>query len=97
MKHTPGPWKVCDDGINVYAEPDIAITNQDHPCAPDQEEAEANAHLISAAPKMETAIRSMLVNINLALKMGISDAYLSLAIEAGEAALKEATGKEGEK
>ncbi|MBE3138141.1 MAG: hypothetical protein IMZ43_12240 [Thermoplasmata archaeon] len=52
MKHTPGPWKICDDGINVYAEPDIAITNQDHPCAPDQDEAEANARLIASAPEL---------------------------------------------
>ncbi len=49
--------------------------------------------LHKAAPTMEIAIRSMLVNINLALKMGVNNAYLRLAVEAGEAALKAAEGR----
>ncbi len=49
--------------------------------------------LHKAAPTMETAIRSMLVNINLSLKMGVNNAYLRLAVQTGEAALKAAEGR----
>lgn len=58
-KHTPGPWRVCDDGINVYApETDTAITNTEHICAPDHDEAIANATLIAAAPDMLEALEA---------------------------------------
>lgn len=59
-------------------------------------EGKANAHLIAliaAAPTMETAIRSMLVNIGLGLKSG-NENYFRLAIKAGETAISKAEGRE---
>jgi len=62
-KHTPGPWDVCEDDINVYApNSDTAITNQDHICAPDKVEAAANARLIAAAPELLEALRVLLAH-----------------------------------
>lgn len=58
MTHTPGPWEICYDGVNVYApESDTAITNVEHPCAPDGLEQEDNAVLIAAAPDLLEACR----------------------------------------
>ena len=51
--HTPGPWAVCTDFINVYApESNTAITSTEHCCAPSQAEQDANARLIADAPKL---------------------------------------------
>jgi hypothetical protein len=91
--YTKGPWKMEEfqesyikdksaKRIHIFASMfDIASAHGD-----DWDTRKANARLIAAAPTMEIAIRSMLVNINLALKSG-NDGYLRLAIEGGEAAL----------
>ena len=50
---TPGPWKTCDDKINVYAsDSDIAITNVEHICAAEYDTQTANARLIASAPNL---------------------------------------------
>lgn len=59
-QHTPGPWEVCDDEVNVYApESDTAITNTLHPCAPGPDEQAANAALIAAAPYLLEALKEL--------------------------------------
>ncbi len=96
MKYTKGPWKIRQNphsGIVFVANYPIFKECGGH----EQTEIEWNdAYLIAAAPTMDTAIRSMLININLALKSGC-DGYLRLAIEAGESALKKADGREENK
>ncbi len=58
---TKGPWKVCDNEIDVYApETDENITNHNHPCTPTYEENVANAHLIAASPLMYDCCLDML-------------------------------------
>lgn len=53
MEYTPGPWKLTDDRMHVYApETDTAITDDTNFCFPDHAEAEANARLIAAAPEL---------------------------------------------
>lgn len=60
-QHTPGPWAVCDDYINVHApETDIAITDTNSWCAPDHDIQEANAKLIAAAPELLAALERLL-------------------------------------
>ena len=61
MSHTPKPWLICDDEVNVYApETDTAITNAEHINAPDFDEARANAQLIAAAPALLEACEEAL-------------------------------------
>ncbi len=63
--HTPGPWLICDDGINVYAsKTDTAITNVEHPCAADPDVQTANAHLIAASPALLDAAKQALDWLN---------------------------------
>ena len=60
LKITPGPWEVTEDGEGIFArEEDIRIVNQmlGHACSGDNldrtdEELEANARLIAAAPDL---------------------------------------------
>lgn len=88
--HTPAPWKVCEDYINVYApETDTAITNQDHICAPDQDEAEANARLIAAAPCLLEALEKALWMIE--SNEGTSDENDAI-VDACRAAIAKAKG-----
>lgn len=61
MRHTPGPWKICDHGEDT-----IAITDelQDYGIcvvgsAPIKQ-VRANAHLIAAAPEMLAALQKAL-------------------------------------
>lgn len=64
MNHTPGPWQVCDDEINVYApETDTAITNVEHPCAADYDTQRANAKVIAAAPDLLAACQWVVTDI----------------------------------
>ena len=59
-RHTPAPWEVCDDDLNVFApETDTSITNVGHFTAPDSLEGEANARLIAAAPDLLEALRAL--------------------------------------
>ena len=94
MKSTPGPWEISNSrrqigkralngSLNLLADTTNSCFYEDD---------EANARLIAAAPTMDTAIRSMIVNINLAL-INSDNAYLRLAIKAGEQALAKAEGK----
>ena len=59
-KHTPGPWtlnagKVRNRSRSIVA--DVRDTEHDNP--PTREAAEANAHLIAAAPELLEALRDM--------------------------------------
>ncbi len=92
MNYTKRPWKYESETKTIRSYPEnywlASMDSWDGAV-----NHEANARLIAAAPTMETAIRSMLVNMSLALKGG-GEAYLRLAIEAGENALKSVEGKE---
>ncbi len=89
MEHTKGPWKKDRNMIEDSGGKLIATISYEQ-----DGYVQANARLIAAAPTMDIAIRSMLVNIKLAIRMGANDAYLRGAIEVGEAALAKAEGKE---
>lgn len=62
MKHTKGPWKVQQEKIKGHIRPLLEVWNQntfvaslDHKLfmnAEENGEAQANAHLIAAAPEM---------------------------------------------
>jgi hypothetical protein len=103
MKHTPGPWKVelLENHHNDYENwKTFTVRSTANVCLAvvgdvdryHEEDHEGNAQLIAAAPTMETAIRSMIVNIRLGLKHD-QQAFYRLAIEAGEAALEAVEGK----
>lgn len=58
-KHTPGPWAInCDLGIYAATGTQWAIASVGFgwPHQPDRREAEANAHLIAAAPELLEAL-----------------------------------------
>ncbi len=86
MKHTKGPWHIMTHtkGLMIVGDGKQIADVYDP-----RKTREANARLIASAPTMDIAIRSMLVNINLALKSG-DNAYLKLAINAGEQAISKA-------
>lgn len=91
MKHTAGPWAVCYDKINVYApETDTAITNSEHPCYPDQDEAIANARLIAAAPELLAALKNLVSQVEKMDRLYYRDRQL--LIEARQA-IAAATGE----
>ena len=94
--HTPGPWEIrgayeFNRRVVFGAGGDIchmALKPRG------QVETEANTALISAAPEMENALRSVLCNLALAEKEGRDiGAYGRLAIQAAESALAKAEGK----
>jgi len=71
MKHTPGPWKVTDGktlGTLIEAKPYrdgyiVARVNSTKGMAPDGDEnREANANLIAAAPEMLEALKTIYVD-----------------------------------
>lgn len=82
---TPGPWEVCDDGVNVYApDTDTAITDAQHICAPDYDQACANARLIASAPELlaeRDALREQVKTLREAASMSLS---VLLAVANGE-------------
>ncbi len=95
--YTKGPWTIEHiKGLDLGASAEIMAdkmviaqvwkTDDSITRWSQDETGNANALLIAAAPTMDIAIRSMLININLALKSG-NDGYLRLAIEGGEAAI----------
>ena len=93
-KHTPGPWARGKGGYADRIEagsPPTAICEIWYGSLP-RAEIGANAHLIAAAPTMETALRSILCNLALAEKEGHGlGMYAQLAIKAAESALTAAT------
>lgn len=67
MKHTPGPWMAKDQvirgpGLHPYptVESQIADCRQTWECRLSDNEAEANARLIAAAPELLEALRLVL-------------------------------------
>lgn len=62
MKHTPGPWLVCEDGRNVYQpDLDVCITSDNvYTAVLNDREALANARLIAAAPDLHKALIRLL-------------------------------------
>jgi hypothetical protein len=94
MTHTPEPWAVCSDGVNVHApESDTAITNQSHPCAPNYGEAHANALLIAAAPTMLAVLESA-VSILALVRDSDSSEYVDDLADAVDAAIAKAGGSD---
>jgi hypothetical protein len=68
-KHTRGPWEVCDDGVSVHAPNEQVIVatyqqrgedNQPDFTVQTQEELEANARLIAAAPDLMASVAALL-------------------------------------
>ena len=60
-KHTPGPWMVLGKGVYTDYLPSHQIVYQFHQSATD-EEAEANARLIAAAPDLLEAAKDVLAD-----------------------------------
>lgn len=74
IKHTPGPWVTYPDGDYIYIQHEATGDGVNAPCGvftvalvgygfgmqADPEEAQANARLIAAAPKMLNALQSVL-------------------------------------
>jgi glycine cleavage system regulatory protein len=65
-KHTPGPWQITTDFINVFNEDAIQIASLDSQGSPDigVEESLANAYLISAAPEMLAVLKKVLPELD---------------------------------
>ena len=62
-KHTPGPWRVAPDALSILAgrEDDptqIATQGNDYASVEDDNEAEANASLIAAAPDLLSQLKA---------------------------------------
>lgn len=63
MKHTKGPWEVCDDDTSVHSpSQDMIVHTAEMPGDPAMypqsfEEEEANARLIAAAPELLEALK----------------------------------------
>ena len=61
-QHTPGPWtcRIDDEGFNVFQDAPKHPGNGDHiMCIAGNDESEANARLIAAAPELLEALKSM--------------------------------------
>jgi hypothetical protein len=83
--HTPGPWQL------TFGENDAAIHN-DVTIASINDDAlawEANAHLISAAPDLLSALDLILNKIN---AHGLENKHMIAAIEKAELAIAKAKG-----
>ena len=88
MKHTKGEWFVAIDN-NVYSQHGdarIAIVEADFNIS--EQEAEANARLIAAAPDLFEACEMLIRAIH-----GDFTTYKSAAYEAGKLAIKKAKGE----
>jgi hypothetical protein len=62
MKHTPGPWKVLKQNENLFITEDIFIVASAWTGVYKNEttdDAEANAHLIAAAPELLEACKAL--------------------------------------
>jgi hypothetical protein len=72
MTHTPGPW-ASDPTVSFHDRPDLPCVVDEHrlivaQCWDDghsEDECEANARLIAAAPELYEALRMCLLNGNL--------------------------------
>lgn len=77
-KHTPGPWRVADDGsIGTILSIDGTVVAQAQQCRPRTHdplhlERKANARLIAAAPELLEALKSTMNHIKM-LEEGIED------------------------
>lgn len=103
-KHTPGPWVVWDGNVKVYAGPvdenttccisgyrcKIAECDDLYDENMTEEEAEANARLIAAAPELLEALE-WIVNPDYAI--GSNAEYKHAAVEVAKAAIAKATGE----
>jgi len=83
-KHTPSPWRVADikeypqnSGKNTLVVSGKVIVAQSY--APTLGEAEANAKLIAASPKMYKALKELLQPDNVLTKKGIVMAAKAIA------------------
>ena len=97
-KYTSGPWRVdvnpYDNENRVYQAKENGIPIINALFKSTGPESEANARLIARAPTMDTALRSVLVNLALAEKSGTEITwYLRLAREAAAGALTKVEGK----
>lgn len=70
-KHTPGPWKTAEFGIENHerititsGQKTICNTGDESRLLISLEEARANAHLIAAAPEMLEAAEALLERLN---------------------------------
>jgi hypothetical protein len=94
VEHTPGPWHCSPEAdlhrIGVYAGngDEIIICDVSDEDVVIDGQCEANARLIAAAPKLLAACEAL-------VRRNQKHADLDRAIEAGEAAIAEATGQKG--
>ena len=89
MKYTKGNWRTEDDQIVAGYRPELDIIATIELA----DEYEANAHLISAAPDMETALRhAEIVLSNLDTRWGLNQQQRLLQEEINKA-LTKAEGK----
>ena len=96
MKHTPGPWKVCQgqthEWTSVFAENGTFVTNTNHSRARSDGEASANARLIAAAPDLLAALELIANGCEVS---SLGDVYPSIILDPRDiarAAIAKATG-----
>ena len=57
--HTPGPWRLTVPTMHRFPVANVGVINVWSKVCPALDEAEANARLIAAAPRMLAALRAM--------------------------------------
>jgi hypothetical protein len=101
MKHTPGPWRIADEGSSedgplIIAPDDFAFVQ----VYGNNKKAKANARLIAAAPEMFEALKllqklmpQMMGNGNVARSFGIDFGLMNEALIAMDKSVWKAEGK----
>lgn len=85
-KHTPGPWKLKNEGTIVDADGGLIATTGYRVTAIDDQDA-PNARLIAAAPDLLAALEGLIrheVNISGAARAYVHDARVAVAKAKGE-------------
>lgn len=94
-KHTFGPWMVAGDGFAVFG-PDHLIAKcnpiEDEPTDAEWDEAEANAHLIAAAPDLLLALEEL---AGLTVIDHTPESLIGRALASADAAIVKARGRNG--
>lgn len=98
MKHTQGPWYLKDGAIIAYDEDmTIEVARMGAIRLQDDDEAEANGHLIAAAPEMYAALGALFAECVMSHRYwgeNNNQKAANEAIEAAKAALTKAGGRQ---
>ena len=103
-KHTPGPWQVEDDGVHISGSAVMIcrmFVADDFPCIDDGDDAEecnemaqANSHLIAAAPDLLNACQLTQSHVSGNFEDGYTIQVTGHQMEAIRAAIAKASERE---